>query len=539
MRKKTPPRRPPLPFEIRNLDHRPPITRREFLGRGMLTTSATLIGMGSFFSMFANPRKAYGALASDIQTLVNTPCNIRAGAGKIPFIAFDLAGGGNIAGSNALVGGSGGQLDFLTTAGYNKLGLPGSMIPNSSMGTGNFIDSSLGVLMHSDSAYLRGIKTRAAVSTMANMNGAVIPAISQTDTDLNPHNPMFGIHTVGAAGALLVLIGTQATTSGGNSEAPSYMIDQTVLPTVVRRPSDVTGLVSTGSLVGGSGGLTQSAAVDVLESAVRFSNMKLGVVSPATGNSATDTAISNVLECSYVDAAYLVDKYGNAQQQLDPTLDTNITGGSNSIFTAAEMQDSDFLATASVMKMVINGYAGAGTIEMGGFDYHTGDRMTGEGRDFKAGQCIGACLEYASRVGVPLMIYIFSDGSLASNGMIDNSVGGRGKGVWTADNTATAASLMLVFDPRGKPAATSNQIGSYNADGTVNATGSVAANAVNLLAETVVLNYMALHGQEAQFQNVVWANGVAQGLGSASTYQNLIAFQQTPSVSSGIILPPV
>jgi hypothetical protein len=348
---------------------------------------------------------------------------------------------------------------------------------------------------------------------------------------------MFGIHTVGAAGALLTLIGTEATTSGGNSEAPSYMIDQTVLPTVVRRPADVVGLVSTGSLVG-PGSLDQAAAVDVLESSVRFSNMKLGTVSPATGNPATDTAISNVLECSYVDAAYLVDKYGNAQQQLDPTLDTNITGGANSIFTAADMQDSDFLATASVMKMVVNGYAGAGTIEMGGYDYHDGTRSTGETRDFKAGQCIGACLEYAARVGVPLMIYVFSDGSLYSSGMIDTSVAGRGKGVWTADNTATASSLMLVFDPRGRPTATSNQIGSYNGDGTVNATGSVAANAVNLLAETVVLNYMALHGQEAQFQSVVWAGGVAQGLGSSSSYQNLIAFQQVPSVSNGIILAP-
>jgi hypothetical protein len=538
MRKKTPPRRPPLPFEIRNLDHRPPITRRDFLGRGMLTTSATVVGAGSFFSLFASPRKAYAALATDIGVL-KTNCGIRDGAGKVPFIAFDLAGGGNIAGSNALVGGAGGQLDLLTTAGYNKLGLPGNMLPNSS--TGSFIDTSLGLAMHSDSAYLRGIKSIAAVGTMGNVNGAVIPAISQTDTDLNPHNPMYGIHTAtGAAGGLLTLIGTQATVSGGNSEAPSYMIDQTVLPTVVRRPSDVTGLVSTGALVGGAGGLNQAAAVDVLESAVRFSNMKLGTVSPATGNSATDAAISKVLGCSYVDAAYLVDKYGNAQQALDPTLDAAIvgTGGSGGIFTLSQIQqDSDFMATAAVMKMVVDGYAGAGTIEMGGYDYHTGDRMTGEGRDFKAGQCIGACLEYAARKGMPLMIYIFSDGSLASSGMIDNSVAGRGKGVWTADNTATAASLMLVYDPTQKPAAISNQIGSYNSDGTVNATGSVAANAVNLLAETIVLNYMALHGEEADFESKVWASGLGQGLGSASSYQNLIAFNKLASVSSSGLAP--
>src|SRR5580658_4738714 len=102
MRKRTPPRRAPLPQEVRNLNHPPPVTRREFLGRGMLTTSATVIGFGSFFSMFSNPRKAYATLAPDIQALVNSPCNIRAGAGKVPVIVFDVAGGGNIAGSNAL-----------------------------------------------------------------------------------------------------------------------------------------------------------------------------------------------------------------------------------------------------------------------------------------------------------------------------------------------------------------------------------------------------------------------------------------------------
>lgn len=529
MRKRTPPRRPPLPFEVRNVNHRPPVTRREFLGRGMLTTSATVIGMGSFFSLFANPRKAYAQLANDIQTLVNTPCNIRAGAGKVPFIAFDLAGGGNIAGSNALVGQSGGQLDFLTTAGYNDLGLPGNMIP--SVGGGSFIDTSLGLAMHSDSAYLRGINSMATSSTTALVNGAVIPAISQTDTDLNPHNPMYGIHSAGAAGGLLTLIGTEATVSGGNSMAPPYMIDQTILPTVVTQPSDVTGLVSTGQLVS-PGGLDQGAAVDVLESAVRISNMKLGQVSPATGNPATDAAISQVLECSYVDAAYLVNKYGNAEAALNPLQDPFIT----TIFTADQLQDGDFLATASVMKMVIDGYAGAGTIEMGGFDYHDSTRATGEMRDYKAGQCMGACLQYAALRGVPLMIYVFSDGSLVSSGMIDNSVAGRGKGVWVADNTATAASLMLVFDPRGRPTALQNQVGSYNANGTVDSTGSIAANAVNLLAETVVLNYMALHGQESAFQSMVWSGGVGQGLGSSSTYQSLIAFSQLPSVSNGVVI---
>jgi hypothetical protein len=304
---------------------------------------------------------------------------------------------------------------------------------------------------------------------------------------------------------------------------------------VVTQPSDVTGLVNTGALVGL---LPQADAVSVLESMERISAAKLGQVS--TNIPSQDTAIKNLVQCSYVDAAYLVDKYGNALTALDPTQDPNITG-SGGIFSATDLQNNEFLQTASVMKMVINGYAGAGTIQMGGYDYHDGTRATGETRDFMAGQCIGAVLEYAARVGVPVMIYVFSDGSLVSNGMPDNSVAGRGKNGWQADNTATAASLMLVYDPRGKPTALSNQIGYYNANGTVNATSSVAANAVNLLAETAVLNYMALHGQAGAYQSLVYGPAGkpwAEGLGAASNYDSLIAFAQLPSVSNGVILPP-
>jgi hypothetical protein len=152
-------------------------------------------------------------------------------------------------------------------------------------------------------------------------------------------------------------------------------------------------------------------------------------------------------------------------------------------------------------------------------------------RDLRAGQCIGACLEYAARRGKPVMIYVFSDGSLSSNGMIDNSVNGRGKGVWTGDNQATAASFFLVFSPNARPALrapTRNQIGFYTADGSVSTSSSPAANAVNLLVETVVLNYMALHGDEGQFS----ARFATQGLGGPTARDGLTAF--APIVSGTI-----
>jgi hypothetical protein len=503
---------------LRHPDHPRPVSRRDFIAQGFMSGTAVVVG-GSVLGLFANPRAAQAALSSDIGALA-TSCGIVAGAGLIPFIAFDLAGGANIAGSNVLVGQGGGQLDFLSTAGYSKLGLPGNMVPNSS-GATTFIDQQLGLAFHSDSAFLRGILSRTQVGTRANVNGAIIAARSENDTGSNPHNPMYGIHAAGANGDLLALIGSQSSDSGGNSRAPSYMMDTTARPTKVDRASDVTGLVDTGKLVGL---LSQQDAVAVLESIERISRKKLDRIDTKLGIT-QDAVVKDLVDCGYVKSAYLADRFGNAKAALNPDVDANIVGtAGTSIFTTTEYNnDNEYRKTAAVMKMVVNGYAGAGTIEMGGFDYHTGDRSTGEGRDFRAGECMGACLEYAARVGVPLMVYVFSDGSLASNGQLDNSTGGRGKGVWTGDNQGTASSFFMVYNPGGRATAIRNQIGAFTSNGDVNTSSSPAANAVNLLAETVVLNYLALHNRAGEFASLRWATGLGTSLGSAAAYDSLIA----------------
>src|SRR5690606_17665786 len=122
-----------------------------------------------------------------------------------------------------------------------------------------------------------------------------------------------------------------------------------------------------------------------------------------------DLAVKRQMNCAYLKTAYTVDRFGDPSA-LNPAQDDNITA----LFGGANFSnDREFEKTASVMKLVIDGNAGAGTITMGGYDYHTGERATGEDRDLRAGRCIGACLEYAAAMGVPLMIYIFSDGSVS------------------------------------------------------------------------------------------------------------------------------
>jgi hypothetical protein len=513
---------------LRLTDHSRPRTRREFIAQGFMTGAATVAG-GSVLGLFANPRAAYAALSGDISTLRDSCGIVTQGAGKIPVICFDLAGGANISGSNVLVGGPGGQEDFLSTAGYNKLGLPGDRIPsilNPVSGLSDFVNRELGLAFHAESAMLQGITEKVNMAGGL-INGAVIPARSDNDTGNNPHNPMYGMFRAGADGELLTLVGSQSSDSGANSMAPDSMIDLSVRPTKVDQVSDVTGLVDTGQLVGL---LDQSDAVAVMESIQRITDMKLSRVDTMV---TADDVLKDLVSCGYVKAADLADRYGNPGD-VNPALDCNIVGP-NGVFNQMEFDsDSEFRKAASIMKLVVNGYAGAGTITMGGYDYHTGDRATGELRDLRAGRCIGACLEYAAKVGVPLMVYVYSDGSVFSNGTIDNSPDGGGKGVWTGDNSSTAASYMLVYNPAGapqlytggsdgNPAEMHQQIGWMRPDASVDTSGTPASNNVNLLVETVVLNYMALHGE----QNLFGQSGFfpSNGLGNAALMDSLIAFE--------------
>ncbi len=513
--------RKPLPPDapLRLNDHPRPRTRRELLRQGFLGGSAMVLGT-SLINVFG-ARDAYARLADcgNFNTLVDQ-CGIATqGAGKIPFICFDLAGGANIAGSNVLVGKQGGQLDFLATAGYGRLGLPGDMIPsitNPDTLSRDFVDSRLGLAFHSDSAFLRGMMSRMSPSRASQVDGVVLPARSDNDTGNNPLNPMYGINKAGANGELMALIGSNTSDSGGNSMAPADMINLEVRPIKVDRPSDVTGLVDTGKLVGL---LSQADAVEVMRSMQCISSRKIERMDTRLSR---DADIKEAANCAYVKSAILAERYGDPSQ-LDPLQDDNIIGGGTAIFSPTEMNsDSEYAKTAAVMKLVVNGFAGAGCVTMGGFDYHTGDRSTGEIRDFRAGECMGACIEYAARIGVPLMLYVFSDGSVSSSGMIDNSSDGRGKGVWTSDNDTTAAAFILVFNPGSRPSLVASQvdkrqIGYFRTDGSVETGSSPAANNPNLLTKTVILNYMALHGEQGSFNSLF--DG---GLGNLS---NSIAFE--------------
>jgi hypothetical protein len=538
--RKRPPRPTPPGTPLRHENHPRPVTRRDFLAAGFIGAQGMVIG-SAWLGALLKARTAQAGLDPDIQALLGSgQCNIPSGSGTLPFIVFDLAGGANLVGSEALVGQQGGQANFLSVAGYGKLGLPGNMVPTST----TFVSSALGLLWHSDGAILRGIQSVAAATTQAGVNGAVIPAMSQNDTSANTINPIYGIAEAGAKGTVVNLVGTDSSVSGGNSAALMYTINPALQPATIQEPSDAVALAPATP----GGGAPDPLALAELESETRISagttayqgasstgSEFTGALSDPSGSTpgvqlipgggSADAALKNQVRCSYVQAANTANIFAAGPAGLDPTQDQLIVGGSNPIFTAADFQNGDVATTASIMKLVIDGYAGAGTIALGGFDYHDSTRATGETRNFQAGQLIGAVLEYAARKGVPIMIQIMSDGSLNSSSMVDTSAAGRDKLAWQGDNSSVAATLILVYSPKGRPAlrngVAGQQIGYFSADGSVVTTSSPAANSVNQIPELIMLNYMGLIGTDAQFPTLF----PTQGLGPASALGALTVFQ--------------
>src|SRR5580704_5241798 len=275
------PPRPHAPGEpLLYNDHPLPRTRREFLAAGMISGGGIVIGP-AWLGGLLKASRANAGLAPDITPLLApSQCNVPTASGGIPFICFDLAGGANLVGSEVIVGTQGGQSNFLSTAGYERLGVPGNMVPSSSAN----IDASLGLLWHADGAIKRGILSKATTpATAAGTNGAVLCAMSQNDTQNNPHNPMYAIALAGAQGQLMTLIGTESSASGGNSMAPMMYINPALQPTTIDQPSDATALVSTG------GASSDPLSVAVQESQARISG------GTATWDGSTNAAFTGAL----------------------------------------------------------------------------------------------------------------------------------------------------------------------------------------------------------------------------------------------------
>jgi len=452
-------------------------SRRDFLSQGMLA-GLSYVFVPSVLSM----------LHSNLSYALECGSSTQMTSNRIPILIIDLAGGGNIPGSNIMVGKAGGQLDFINS--YESLGLPSSMHPRNAAQTNN----EMGLVFHADSALLMGMRQTASVNTRAKTDGGIFCAISNDDTGNNPHNPSYWLAKAGATGELATLAGTTNSESGGNSAIPMDSKIATMRPVIINRPQDALSLVNIGRL-GTLFGTDKSEKI--IKSIEKLSESKIRQLS----NKSLPDQIKDLMSCGYIQSKDILTKFSTTN--IDASMDAQVRTTFN------DLNNGNQRKFATMAKLILDGYIGVGTVEMGGFDYHTNERATGEARDLELGNLIGRVLELASLKRKNIMIYVFTDGGVSASGAVDESVGGRGKIPWAGDSSSRSSSAMFIYRDAGRAQlrrANRRQIGHFNDNGGVVSNANLISNSVTNLSKAVVANYLALSGDEGKLVNVVGDN---------------------------------
>lgn len=495
------------------------VTRRDFLAHGLIA-GAGIVAAPTFLGMLSNRVYAQSN---------NLNCTLSSGnSGKTPFICVDLAGGGNIAGSNFMVGGAGGQTDFLSD--YTMLGRPMTAHP-SVLG----VDQSIGIAMHPQSGFLNGIMTTTSAEVRSKMGGAIACAQSGDDTSTNPHNPLHWVHKYGLSGSLVKIAGTSSRAFGGNSAGPSESYLSAARAVRVSNRNEAINLVSTGRL---ATDLDKDRALKILRTANNMSVAQLNKFS----NLELPAQIREIASCGYINSGEMPIRF--SEDVLDPALDPVLVGGSGIYAVDATTfnngNNRNLQREATIAKTVIDGFAGSGVLELGGYDYHGNARQDQHRRDFEAGQTIGRLVSTAARKGSSLFIYLYTDGGLSSDGNINQVQDFDAAGAVTGtaydasqfvnDAGQTGAVVILYYNhgsTRAEKAIVrnnNNQVGNFrliNGRLGVDPTSSLLADNVNVLAKWAVLNYLAAHGDEGRLAEIVGDNPFSENMSKYLVFNKL------------------
>jgi hypothetical protein len=479
--------------------HKKLVTRRDFMSLGL---------MGSAASLFA-PSLLGSASSKVFAESFQCPTLPMQGSPMLPFIVIDLVGGAPLV-NEFMVGGTGGQTDLITGAkgdtnsAYNNFGIPSGLnyhriAPN----------TDLGIRFHRDSALLAGLqKGLNNTSLYPSIDGATIAVALTDDSAQNYLNPIQGAVRAGRTGLLLPTVGTQNSTSGGNSGPASGTTSPLFTPTPITQQSDALNVMAGGNLIGSIG----KAKADIVRKKIAsLSSSNLSAFS----NLAITEQISTLVNCNFLRMSDLPNAYDAGKFFNDPNL-TTAFGNNTSI-------------AAVISKLLKEGAAGAATISLSRYDGHNDTASFMRDRHFEAGATIGQIIQYFSLSNMGCFIAIITDGGMGIS-KIDDSLpnstvngevtktGGGGFFRRPGDNGATAMAAMLAYVPQTKRGdivqMNGRQIGRYTADGVDKNYLITASNASNA-GLCILNNYLALHGQQEALSNVTGNQNPFTGKNSA------------------------
>ena len=493
------------------------LTRRDFLGSGIVHSFGSVF-LPSLATLLRNER----AIAA------GEACSIN-GQQMPAFIAIDLQGGGNIAGTNVIVRDKGGAL--LTD--YTGLGLVNPPDENDD------IDSTFGMQMHKSSPMLRGMKATTTAEVQANVNGFVICSQSADDTRNNKMATAPGIFKAGCNGSIVPLVGMMSASAGGSGGNSMTPFGTDVAPTLIENLASAQQLISAGELWTGQ----RAARLEkVLKAVENLSSTRL----EALGKLSLPEQTAAMVECSYAKGNKMMS--GGDKPNLDPNADPDLRKAPPAPKACWWGHGHGGKANAEAIKqvgyMVLKGYAGSGTITLPGFDYHDGSVDSGFGSDIQAGRVIGEMLSMAAALKRKLMIHVYTDGGVDSasgkedGGKTDEQTNCKNphttpadgeptdqdgktpkttyRKAWTGDSESRAAAFVLVYDPAGRPNLTTTKpqeqhMGAYqdSDNGTVDlqpGKHNAISNNSEAHAAAVVANYLAWQGREADLFTKVMSN---------------------------------
>lgn len=459
--------------------HAKPVSRRDFLSAGLIPFSASLLA----------PTWINLLLPSLAQAAT---CEV-AGNDMLPFITLNLAGGAGLCG-NYIARDQGG----LMLPSYDTMGLGKTPPIEREFGDVSFAGMNNGALI---SKFLQGVRERAPNAIQKTAFVAVCVQ-SRDDSAENKFSADAMVAKAGLTGSLLPNLGRRADTTTGINQASA--IFEPPAPMIINSFNSLTASLGYAAALGTTLKPQQkSTLANLINRLSEFQSRKLASIQSGEG-------IKKLLDCAGIKNEGLLKQGANA---VDPRLDATAGAQINSIWninngTAANNQDLIF---ASMAYNAMKNQCGSAALELGGYDYHDNSRTTGDNQDLKAGQDVGRILETAHALNRPVYLYVTSDGATSST-QSDNQ-----GAPWTSDRGSAGLAFILYYNPSGRAATTSSQIGYFTA-GQVADENFVTGSSPEAAAAAVFANYLAIQKRLDLF------SGIAGQVLDANQLQKVLRF---------------
>lgn len=447
--------------------HGCPITRRDFISRGLAAGGATILAP-TIGSLWTN--KAFAGEAAAVS----------------PFIVFDLAGGAALAG-NFLVGREAPK-DYLQS--YSLLGW------NPKSGG---LDERFGLPMAGQnvSRILTGMLEVMSAEAQANFRLASLLHTGQIDTTSNPLSALSLVSHAGVKGSdVTTPVGLRNSLSGGNSRYAFE--DGNYKAMSVGKLDDLLNAVGLGGALNG----IPDSAKEVLGRLVKRISM---AQANRLLNSPADAELLKSMGIRYDGVSAKV----KSASGLDPRRDAIFS----QLYGLNQNSDpmSEPVLRAAVMMGVLKGVTGPGVITISGCDYHDGSQETGDTKDLEIGREIGRAVQGAHILKVPLFMQIITDGGIYPK---------EGSRMWTGDTVDTCMSVVGCYSPAGPVRYFDNrmQVGRYtNGQGADRST--IIGDSPQLAAYAAFANFLNVNGRISEFQRL------APGIFDEAALQSVLVFQ--------------